>query len=184
MAKIIGAKKDDTEVRNAVIKIYKDFFNILLEGTPQKENRIDLIGIDNPKFRVEVEHGQWNGNFWDDYHYSTLSRLGFPTVNVPIRKEKHYLPEYYFYGKYVDNSESYLLNQYVRTNKDFSQFILIESDTFRDSEKRIYATFKAGNSIDVEKWMCFRREHVKTYNLINGVWVLEEVIKPIELETI
>ncbi len=50
MARLIGAKKDDTLVRNKVIDIYKEHFNILLEGTPQEKNLIDLKGITNPKF--------------------------------------------------------------------------------------------------------------------------------------
>ena len=36
---------------------------------------------------------------------------------------------------------------------------------------------------ELEPWMGFRRHDVETYNKINGVWVLEEVIKPIELVT-
>jgi hypothetical protein len=183
MARLIGAKKDDTLVRNEVIKIYKEFFNILLEGTPQEANLIDLIGIDNPNFRVEVEHGQWYGDFWKST-WSRLTDLNFPTCNIPIRKEKHWKPEYTFYRKPVDNRNSYLLNQYVRTNKEFTQFILIESDVIRDTNKKLYTRFQAGNSMDVEDWMSFKREDVKTYNLINRVWILEEVIKPIELVTV
>lgn len=171
-ARLINTKKDDTLVRNEVIKIYKELFDILLEGTPQEKNLIDLIGITNNDFRVEVEHGQWYGDFWKST-YSNLTGLEFRTVNIPIRKEKHWLMEYVFYGKLVDNSSSYLLNQFVRTNKDFSQFILIESDVIRDNTKKIYTKFRAGNSLDDEEWMSFRKEHVKTYNKINDIWVLQ-----------
>lgn len=177
MARLIGAKKDDTLVRNKVIEIYKNHFNILLEGTPQEKNLIDLIGVENTKFRVEVEHGQWLNNFWEDEHYSLLSGFNFRTINIPIRKEKHWQSKYIFYNKEVDNTESYLLNQFVRTNKDFTQFILIESDVIRDKNKKLYAQFKAGNSMDIESWMCFKKEHVKTYNLIEGVWKLDENIE-------
>jgi len=176
MARLIGAKKDDTLVRNKVIEKYKEHLNILLECTPQEKNLIDLKGITNPNFRVECEHGQWSNNFWEDEHYSMLSGFSFRTINIPIRKEKHWLNKYLFYGKEVDNSESYLLNQFIRTNKDFTQFILIESEVIRDPTKKIYAQFKAGNSMDIESWMCFRKEHVKTYNLIEGVWTLENII--------
>ena len=174
MGRLINAKKDDTLVRNFAINLFKEFWGIDMVGTPQEKNLIDLKESHEGKFGCELEHGQFTGSHWENEHYSMLSGLGFPTVNAPIRKEKHFLPEYYFYGKLVDNRESYLINQFLRTNKDFTQFILIESDVFRDPSKRIYCKFKAGNSWEVEDWMSFRREHVKTYNLIDGKWTLEK----------
>lgn len=167
-----GSKKDDTLVRNFAIKLYKDLWNIEMSGTPQEKNLIDLKEIKNGKLGCELEHGGWKGCFWEDEYYSNISGLGFQTVNVPIRKEKHFLPSYIFYRKLFDNSQSYLINQFIRTNKDFTQFIMIESDVFRDPTKKIYSRFKPKNSDSLEDWMSFKREHVKTYNLIDGKWIL------------
>jgi hypothetical protein len=166
---------DDTLVREFVIKLYKEFFNINLEPTPPKKNLIDLIGVDDSNFRVEVEHGQWSGDFWNSLKYCNKSNLEFPTVNIPIRKEKHWKESYTHYRKMVDNSNSYKINEFVRTNIDFTQFILIKPDTIIDTTKKIYTEFFS--NYGKENWMSFKREDVLTYNLINGEWVLEEIFE-------
>ena len=64
--------------------------------------------------------------------------------------------------------------------------ILVRPNVIRDKSKINYSmkkTFNISNG-DVEPWCGFRREDSETYNKVNGVWVLEEVIKPIELETV
>lgn len=164
---------DDTLVRKAVIKFFEQNFNILLRETPQEMRIIDLTGVTENNLGVEVERGGWTNCFWQNEKYSTISKLGFKTVNIPIRKEKYWLDEYYFYGKLKQNPSS-KENIFVRTNKDFTQIIVIRPETIRDPKKMIKTEFKPNNSDELEEWLCFRREHVETYNLINDVWFLDE----------
>jgi hypothetical protein len=65
-------------------------------------------------------------------------------------------------------------NVFVRSNKDFTQFIIIESDVVRNEEKLIRTKFQPNNSDEVENWLSFKREHVKTYDLIDGELILQK----------
>ena len=64
-------------------------------------------------------------------------------------------------------------NIFVRSNRDFTQMIVIRPETVRDPNKLNRTTFQPNNSDQVEDWMSFRREDVETYNLINGTWTLD-----------
>jgi hypothetical protein len=163
---------DDHLVRNEVIKFYKKNFKIVLEETNPTHKLIDLTGMTESYFGVEVERGGWTGNFWDNENYSMISGLGFPTINIPRRKEKYWQKKYMFYNKEYIN-ESYKRNQFVRSNRDFSQFIIVPPEVICDEKKKIITSFIPKNSNEVEEFMSFRREHVKTYNLITGKFYLD-----------
>lgn len=164
---------DDTLVRKAVIKFFEENFNTLLKETPQEMKLIDLTGVTETKLGVEVERGGWTNCFWNNEKYSSISNLGFKTINIPMRKQKYWLDEYYYYGKLKINPSS-KDNIFVRTNKDFTQIIIIRPETIRNDKKAIQTEFKPNNSDEFEEWLCFRREHVETYNLIDNVWFLDE----------
>ncbi len=166
---------DDELVRKEVIKFYKKNFNINLGQTNPDSKLIDLTGYTDTYFGVEVERGGWNGNFWENKNYCLISGCEHPTINIPIRKEKYWKPEYFFFRKLIVN-ESYDKNQFVRTNKDFTQFILIEPQVILDSRKKIITEFIPKNSNEVEKFMSFRKEDVKTYNLIKNKFVLDDTM--------
>ena len=162
----IPGKFNDTLIRNEVIKFFKQRFRINLKHN-DIHNKIDLVGINYPTLGLEVEHGKWVGNFWDNQNYSLISEQSFQTANIPARKEKYWLDQYYSYNKLREN-ESSKKNIFVRSNGDFTQFIVIRPNTIRDSDKLVRSKFKPRNSNEVEEWLSFRKEHVETYNMKNG----------------
>ena len=176
MAKLRGASFDDTLVRNAVIEFFKIRFNIKLKSN-EIEKKIDLLGIDDELLGVEVEHGKWMGNFWETDSYSlNLTGLDYRTINIPARKEKYWKDINPYYGKQVVNPSS-KKNIFVRTNKNFTQFIVIRPETIRDSKKLIRTSFQPNNSDEIEDWLSFRNEHVETYDLLGGEYVLQQTQK-------
>lgn len=169
----IPGKFNDTLIRNAVIKFFKLKFKVDLMHN-QVHNRIDLVGVKDPTLGVEVEHGKWVGNFWKNENYSFISEHSFQTANIPGRKEKYWLDEYYSYNKLRENISSEK-NIFVRSNVDFTQFILIRPQTIRDSDKLVRSKFKPRNSDEVEEWLSFRKEHVETYDLKNGKYTKQRI---------
>jgi hypothetical protein len=63
----------------------------------------------------------------------------------------------------------------MRTNKDFSQIIVIRPETIKNPKKLIRTKFQPKNSNEVEKWLSFRREDVETYNLVKGKYILDKI---------
>ena len=175
MAKLKRTSYDDTLVREFIIKFCDEKWSMKLKSNDELY-KIDLVGVDDLLLGVEVEHGKWEGNFWENDNYSLISEQKFRTINIPGRKEKYFLPENTVRSKVTDNL-SYQKNIFMRTNKDFTQVIVIRSNTVRDKNKMVRTRFQPKNSNEVENWLSFRREDVETYTLINGTFVLEQVEK-------
>ncbi len=173
MPNLRGTSFNDGPVRNAVIDFYKQKYDIQLNETPPEMRVIDLTGATQTLLGVEVERGGWNGDFWSNEKYCLISGLEFKTLNIPIRKEKYWLEEYTFYGKLKVNPSA-KENVYVRSNKDFTQMIVIRPETVRNPNKVVKTTFQPNNSNEPEDWLSFKREDVETYNLINGEWKLDK----------
>lgn len=169
----IPGKFNDTLIRNAVIDFFERKFGIQLKHN-DIQNKIDLVGVKDPELGVEVEHGKWSGNFWDNENYSLISGQPFKTANIPARKEKYWLDEFISYGKMRDNSSS-TKNVFVRSNVDFTQFIVIRPTTIRDPKKLVRTWFQPTNSNDVEEWLSFRREDVETYDLKKDRYVKQRI---------
>jgi hypothetical protein len=168
-----GTSFNDGPVRNAVIDFFDNQFGVLLNETPHDMKVIDLTGTTETLLGVEVEGGGWTGCFWENEKYCLISNIGFPTINIPIRKHKYWMQIYTFYGKTKENP-SFDKNIFVRANKDFTQMIVIRPDTIRNPNKVIKTRFQPNNSDELEDWLSFRRQDVETYNLINGVWTLDK----------
>ncbi len=166
-----GESYDDTEVRNKVIEFGKDVLGLRLKHHP-KQRKIDLIGIDDPELGIEVERGGWNDDFWQTPSYCDISGLEFSTINIPIRKEKFWKEYNMWFGKLKYNV-SWKKNIFVRTNKKFTQIIVIRPDVITDTTKVHYTTFQANNCDEIENWLSFKKEDVETYNLINGKYILD-----------
>lgn len=169
----IPGKFNDTLIRNAVIEFFKIKFKVNLKHN-DVHNRIDLVGVKDSTLGVEVEHGKWVGNFWDNQNYSLISEQSFQTANIPSRKEKYWLDQYYSYNKLRENKSS-KKNIFVRSNGDFTQFIVIRPNTIRDPDKLVRSKFKPRNSNEVEDWLSFRKEHVETYDLKNGKYTKQRI---------
>jgi hypothetical protein len=167
MGKLWNSNFDDTLVRNEVIKFAKDVLGLKLISN-EAIYKIDLLSIDDPELGVEVEHGKWNGNFWENDSYCRISNLEFSTLNMPIRKHKYWL-------EIVKDkpNPSHSKNIFVRSNKDFTQFIVVRPETVKDPDKLLKTRFQPNNSKEVEDWLSFRRENVETYNLIEGKFKIE-----------
>ncbi len=172
MAFLRGTSYNDGPVRKAVTEFFELVFNVLLTETPHEMKVIDLTGTTQTDLGVEVEGGGWNGCFWKNKTYSYLSGHEFQTINIPIRKEKYWMEYYTRYNKERHNP-SFDKNIFVRSNKDFTQMIVIRPETIRDENKLIRSKFIPNNSNEMEDWLSFRKEHVETYNLINGTWVID-----------
>ena len=159
---------DDTEVREFAKKFLKDVFNLNFESHKNLRG-IDLINVEDNTFGVELERGGWIGDFWEN-EYSLISGLGYRTVNIPIRKTK-----YWYDKKEGSLSPNKNKHWFVRTNKTFTQVIVIKPATIKHKDKILFTEFKPNNSDEVEKWMSFRKEHVKTYNLKKEKWRLQTI---------
>jgi hypothetical protein len=158
---------DDNPSRKFIKNIFEHKFGIKLKDG--KHKKIDLIKEDDEIVGVEVEHGHWEGDLWTNDQYSRLAKLEFRTVNIPIRKAP--------YWEDIVNNEpnpSAEHNIFVRTNMDFSQFIIIRPETIRNPEKAIKTKFLANNNDVEEDWLSFKKEDVETYNLINGEFILDQ----------
>ena len=122
---------DDSKVREFGIKFTKDVFNLIFESHPNCK-AIDLINPDDYSHGVELERGGWTGNFWDS-DYSLISGLESRTINIPIRKLKYW---------YSNVNDERIPNEYehlfIRTNKDFTQVILIRPITIKDETKILF----------------------------------------------
>lgn len=155
---------NDTHVREFGIEFVKEKFNIDFISHPNVY-KIDLISPEDETFGAEMEGGGWDGNFWDNEKYYSISGVGEPTINIPIRKAK------YWYDKinenFVPNKNKHL---FIRTNKDFTQAIVIKPTTIKNRNKIIWTKFMPNNSKEVEEWMSFRKKDVDTYNLVKGRW--------------
>ena len=169
--KLKGTSLDDTAVRLKIIDFAKKQWGIKLKQNP-KQRKIDLLCVNDEEFGVEVEGGHWKGNLWETPSYCMLSELGFPTVNIPIRKEK-YWKEYVMYYKKLRYNPGWKKNLFVRTNADYSQIIVIRPEVITDPTKLHPSRFIPNNNDEMEDWMSFKKEDVETYNLINGEYILE-----------
>jgi len=172
MAILTGTSYDDTRVRNFIINFCLEQWGMKLK-TNDELYKIDLLGVDDSLLGVEVEHGKWKNNFWEDDNYSLISEQNFRTVNIPARKEKYWLESFESRKKLIDNP-SHNKNIFMRTNKDFTQVIVIRPETVKNSKKCVRTKFQPKNSNEVENWLSFRREDVETYNLIDGKFILEQ----------
>jgi hypothetical protein len=169
---------DDSYVKNQMIIILKILFNWDLYINPD-DMGVDLLSVDGT-FGVELEHGGWDNNFWEDEHYSRKSKeLDYPHVNMPERKDKWYKPTYWVnlepdktkkpIFKQKDNP-TYKNNIYIRTNRQLTQMIIIRPKTVFEGKfekKMIYAH----NSGKYEPFRCFQRSDVETLDLVNGNWI-------------
>lgn len=171
MRRLKNTSYDDTVVREFVIGFFRVNFGINLKSN-EKIKKIDLLSVDEENFGVEVEHGKWEGDFWKNDIYSLISQVGYRTANIPDRKEKYWKDEIKYYGK-IKKNHSATKNIFVRTNKDFSQILIIRPETIRNNDKLIRTKFQPKNSNEIENWLSFRREDVETYNLVEGGYVLD-----------
>ncbi len=159
---------DDTLVRNEVIKFAKQVLGLNLISN-SAYNKIDLLNKKEKNMGVEVEHGKWSGDFWKNDAYSLISNLGFRTLNIPKRKHKYWLE--YYNDKFNPSHDK---NLYVRTNKDFTQFLIVEPHVIKDPKKIYECKFQPNNSDCIEEWLSLKKKDVRTYNLIKGQFILQD----------
>lgn len=160
----------DEEVKNFCIKMFKEYFNLefKLNDRSKWEAKygIDLIHTTIPNFGAELEQGGWSGNFWETKIYQWMPKINgnryeFGLINMPIRKRHFWIEE---------KDEGHDKNLFVRTNSDFTQFIIIRPDSIKN--KFIPTTFLANNNDKEEEWLSWKKEDVETYSLIDNKWIL------------
>lgn len=172
---LINESFDDIEVKNNVQKVSKELLGFETRINYDNDGKdIDLISVDDELVAVEVERGGFVYDLWTDDHYEFVLNLGFPTVNMPDRKEKYWM-EYYdlFENGNVTYNPRFNKNIFVRTNYFFNQFIVIRPETIMDEMKKIRSRVKVRNNRKIEGWLSFRKEDVETYNMIDGKLYLD-----------
>lgn len=161
---------DDSITRKKVIEFLKEVFNLNMISNPNRYG-IDLLNEEDNTWGAELEWAKnWHGDFFSDNNkgLNNKSGLGFKTVNIPWwRKSK-----YWATGNLGKDK-----NLFIRCNNDYSQIIVVEAKTFHNPEMCLEAYFKTNwiTTGDVEEWRCFKREHVRVFNLINGKYIEEKI---------
>lgn len=173
---------DDSELKRKAIKILKETHGFDLEINKNKYG-IDLLHK-NRKGGVELEAGKWLGHYLEqDYENFNKFTLDFTSFNTPERKNKYFriLSDLISkYGKpYTHHEPDYLYNSFARFNRDFTQFWYIDAERFTKEGALVVGAWKTStvSTGDIEIWSCFRREDVDIYNLIDGIWVKENLIE-------
>jgi hypothetical protein len=167
----------DDPVKKAVIKFYKKTFGIKLIINPSRYD-IDLI-TPNKDLGVEVERSNAEGDYFSNNNYVFQSGLGHKTINIPSRKEWMWLPERVYRSKKNKNwkrvrqNPNWYKNVFVRTNKDFTQLIVIRPETITLGKFKM-SNFYCENSNKFEDFMCFERKDVEVYNLVGDKFVMEK----------
>jgi hypothetical protein len=170
---------DDKPVKGFMISGATDILGFEVEENPDSDGKgIDCRAKHDHSIGIEIERGEWIGNFWEDLYYSWLSKLEFQTVNMPKRKEKYYLPSYTVgYGenkKTIDNRDKMNKVIFVRWNWDGSQAIVVYPETVHDSTKLQRSKFPPKNNEEKkeEKFLSFKKEDSVTMNKqIDGKFV-------------
>jgi hypothetical protein len=173
MVKLKGTSYDDNLVRDFVVEFCDNMWGVKLIKN-EELYKIDLLGVEDPTLGVEVEHGKWEGNFWENDTYSLISEQSFRTINIPARKEKYWQEEY-FQNRKTRHNLSHDKNIFIRTNKDFTQVIVIRPETIKNPKKLVRTKFQPKNSNEIENWLSFRKSDVETYDLINGEFRLQKI---------
>jgi len=171
---LTNASYDDYVVKTKIVEVSEEILGFKTKIN-EKEKDIDLISLHDPNLRIEVERGGWFGDFWSDPYYSNLSSLGFQTLNMPDRKLRYWM-EYYYQSKMsteLTYNSGWEKTIFVRTNWDFTQINIVNPETILNPTKSHRCRFKAKNNENEEGWVSFKREDVKTLNLINGKYVLD-----------
>ena len=153
-------------------KLYEYFGWELMEGD---HCGIDMKFVNDPEKGVELEHGGWDSeDFWTDpYCDLFFDELGESSVNLPYRKFK-YPTEDFLWRKDKNNKWEKFANLakkeetiFCRTNQKLTNFILIPAKLILEGKFVVKERF-VKNSGRVEKFMCFKREDVLSYKIVDG----------------
>lgn len=173
---------EDKDDRQIVIENAPLFLGFEVISTPEMNYDIDLRRKDDLTVGIDVERprGKCGYDWWgpDNLHYSTLSRLGFKTVNIAYRKH-HYWEKYEkrFNNRY---NPSYNKNYLVRMTEDRSCVIIISPEVILDETKKhdAYILPSVVSYGEVEHFWCYKEEDVKTFLLQkDGTYKLKPYIK-------
>jgi len=172
---LLNESFDDFEVKNKIIEISMDLLGFNTKINYENDGKdIDLLSVDDDLIGVEVERGGFVHDFWTDNYYELVSKMGYPTVNIPDRKEKHWLEYHDIFESGVKTyNPRYNKNIFVRTNFFFTQFIVIRPEIIVDKTKCVKTRVKVRNNIKEEGWLTFKKDYVETYNLIDGKLYLD-----------
>jgi hypothetical protein len=180
---------DDKKSRDLVTDFVKKVLNWDVISNPDKF-LIDLIFVDKPHVGIEIEEGQYHGDFW--CHEKSLflrnadPEVPFRTCNFQKERKGHFWkegPHYYENGDFWYHEYGHLENIFCRHNLEMTQIILIMPEVIRDPEKSHIARKKPETIYkkDPELWQGTKKIDCITYNLIGNDWVLcDKSIEEIE----
>lgn len=172
---------DDKKSRDLVTDFVKKVYNRDVISNPEKF-LIDLIFVDEPHVGIEIEEGQYYGDYWCNEKSLFLRNadpeVPFRTCNIPIGRKGHFWkggPHYYEEnGKFWYHESGHLKNIFCRHNLEMTQIILIMSNVITDPKKGYFARKKPTTIYKdyPELWNGYEKTDCITYNLIGNDWVL------------
>lgn len=165
---------DDSESRNMTIPFALEVLKLVVEPTPPNKKMIDLVCVNDPNIGIEIEHSEkWIGNYWNKTNSGlyTVSKMGYPTVNLPWWRKYQYWTE--------SLNSGWNKNIFIRWNCDYTCAIVVKPETILNRKKSIDARFRTYNITTggLEDWKVFKREDVETYNLTENKYVLDDSYK-------
>ena len=191
MTKLKGYNADGTEVnfkdlplRLAVIKFAKQAYNYDVISNSNDKYKIDLISKNGDCPDIECERSNCkSADYWSSKGYSQFlsdaePNIKYKTLNFQKRKEHYWIEgdHYYKNGKFWYTEKNHLTNLFVRTTFNFEQMMVIRPEIIRD-ESKLYRAFKQPFNIhkdEPEPWIGVRRKDVETWNLVNGIYILDK----------
>lgn len=200
MEKLTGFNADgspvnykDLPLREAVAHFAKQVYGYNLISNTNNEYEIDLISADGncPNFECERSNvkptkdnptaDHWKSKGFSEFLRNATPNVLYKTINYEERKDHFWIGGDHFFenGGYRYTETNHLTNMFVRTNYIFTQFIVICPKTILDPSK-CYKAAKQPYNIHrgkIEHWRGYRRQDVDTYNLINGIFVLDTEYK-------
>ena len=162
---------EDLPIKLYAIKVAPLLLGYEIEINPDSNGKgIDLRAKHDHSIGIEVERGWWIGDFWKDMYYSLMAKsLNFQTLNMPGRKEKYYLPFYYYRDDNeeiveVDNRDKMNKVIFIRFNWDGSQANIVYADIVHNPEKLFKDEFRPKNNKDKDMTFFSRGSRCRCVN--------------------
>ena len=177
---------NDLALRLAVTKFAKQALGIDVISNSNDKYKIDLISKNGDCPDIECERSNcktpdyWLSKGYSQFLSDATPSIKYKTLNFQARKE-HFWQEgdhYYKNGKFWYTEKNHLTNLFVRTTYNFEQMMLIRPEVIRD-ESKLYRALKKPYNIhknEPEPWIGVRRKDVETWNLVNGLYVLDKTL--------
>ena len=174
----------DLPVRTAVSKFVDQAYGYKVISNSNDEYKIDLISENGDCPDIECERSNckvadyWSSKGFSQFLSNAIPSVKYKTLNFQGRKEHYWIEGDHFYknGNFWYTEKNHLTNLFIRTTFHFEQMLVIRPEVIRD-ETKLYRAMKQPYNIhknELEPWIGVRRKDVETWNLVNGIYVLDK----------